>query len=89
MLKIFKKMFDNETKELMSTGHYSNNPPHLVTIINGLTKVDNKIDWKKQVVLCKHCNKGFNVDKNGYSADLKEHEDRCGSINYVIKQMKR
>ena len=76
-------------KELMSSGHYISTPPHLVTITNGLAKIDKKIDWSKTVVLCKNCNKGFNVDDNGFSQELKDHEERCNSINYVIRQSKK
>lgn len=76
-------------KHLVSTGRYNYNPPPLIMIIDGLTKKHHKLDWKKNVVLCHFCNKGFNVDEKGYSAELKEHEDRCRSINYVIRQMKK
>lgn len=79
----------NKVKQLISTGHYISTPPHLVAITNGLSKIDKKLDWSKQVVLCRNCNKGFNTDNNGYSKELKEHEERCNSINYVIKQTKK
>lgn len=76
-------------KQLFAGGRYNYNPPPLIMVTDGLTKKHHKLDWKKNVVLCHFCNKGFNVDEKGYSAELKEHENRCRSINYVIRQMKK
>ena len=79
----------NKLKDMLKTGHYNSRPPILMNIISGLNKKSSKIDWKSTVVYCPICNKAFNCKKDYSSPDLKEHEDRCRSIRYVIKQTKK
>lgn len=79
----------NKLKQMLGTGRYINTPPVLVSITNGLTAKNKKLDWKKQVVMCHICGKAFNCNKDYSCPELKEHEDRCASIRYVIKQTKK
>lgn len=76
-------------KDMLSTGHYNSRPPVLMSITNGLTKKSKKINWKDRVVMCHICGKAFNVNEKWESNDLKEHEDKCAEIRYVIKQTKK
>lgn len=79
----------NKLKDMIASGKYNINPPMLMTLVNGLTKKSKKLDWSKNITYCRRCNKAFQCDKDGYSKDYKEHEGKCKSIDYVIKQTKK
>lgn len=68
-------------KDLMSEEKYALTPPVLESIIAGLTKKHDKVNFNQIVYFCKFCNRGFNNRDN-----LEKHEDRCRSIRYILKQ---
>lgn len=76
---VFKK-----TKELMATEEYRKTPPTIYYITRALTKVNDKIDFSQRVYYCSQCNRAF----NSYE-DMLKHEDRCRSVNYVIRNTKK
>lgn len=79
----------DKIKNMIASGYYKATAPQLVTITNGLTKTDKKIDWTKTVTFCPICNKAFQCDKNLHSREYEEHRPKCQNIRYVIKQTKK
>lgn len=79
----------NKIKQMIASGNYKVVAPQLVSITNGLTKTDKKIDWNKIVTFCPICNKAFQCDEHMHSSDYEEHRPKCQSIRYVITQSKK
>ena len=79
----------NKIKQMIASGYYKTTVPQLVSITNGLTRTDKKIDWNKIVTFCPICNKAFQCDEHMHSDEYDEHRKKCQSINYVIKQSKK
>lgn len=79
----------DKIKKLIASGNYKMVAPQLVSITNGLTKTDKKIDWSKTVTFCPICNKAFQCDDKLYSREYNEHRPKCQSIDYVIRQSKK
>lgn len=71
-------------RELTETEQYAVVAPTLNRISSGLTKKQNKVNFKKMVLFCNHCNRCFNTRE-----ELLIHEDRCRSIRYIISQYKK
>lgn len=61
-----------------------NNPPQLYLLIKDLVPDEDKYNETKGTYYCQICNKRFSTYE-----DVKSHEDRCRSINYVISQMRK
>lgn len=72
----------NRIKEIMSEDRYQ--APTLEYIMRTLIKEENKLNWDEMVYFCSVCKKGFNDTKK-----LEEHEDRCRSVRYIERQIKR
>lgn len=91
MLKIWSEelsQYENDdvlykTKELFSKYEFKTIAPTLYYILDGLPKVNEKIDYSKETLSCKFCGRMFN-DRD----KLINHEDRCRSIKYILKRTK-
>ena len=57
--------------------------PDVYILINGIYKIEEKNRPMEFRLMCRHCKKWFSHN------DLKIHEDRCGSIEYIIENYKR
>lgn len=80
----------NRLRDLIMSGRYEIKPPTLLYLINGLQKTSGKVDWTKGVIFCERCHKAFNYDATKpLPNEIKEHRDKCRSIDYVIKQTKK
>lgn len=63
---------------------YKDIVPQVYTIVKNLTRISDKVDFKKQIIPCKYCRKYFNdIEK------LHTHEDRCSAIAYLERQYKK
>lgn len=59
-------------------------PPKLMTIVSGLIKKFNKVDFNKIVYFCQFCKRPFNSIE-----EMHVHEDRCSAIRYIEKKSKK
>jgi len=71
-------------KTLMSEERYSMKPPLLEAIIRGISKTSDKVNFNELTYFCQFCHRAFNV----YD-EMVNHEDRCRSVRYILKQYKR
>ena len=81
----------DKLKEMLSKDLYQMKPPTLMAIVKDLSKIQEKIDWHKGVVFCGRCGKAFqvsNVKAPNALDELHKHEDKCRSIDYIIRQAK-
>lgn len=82
----------NKIKEMISKDLYQMKPPTLMAIIKDIPKQQEKLDWNKGVAFCNYCGKGFNIGDvklPNALAELHKHEDKCRSMNFIIKQVKK
>lgn len=79
-------------KEMVGYEIYQLKPPTLMALVKDVPKTQQKLDWGKGVVFCNICGKAFqvpNVKVQGALDELHKHEDKCRSMNYIIKQAKK
>lgn len=68
----------------MSEDKFQYQPPTVYYLVSGLTKVEDKLDYSKDILYCKICNRGFNSRE-----ELDKHFDRCSSVRYVVRKYKK
>lgn len=71
-------------KELMELKEFSTNAPTLTRIIGPLTKIGEKMENNDVTYFCQFCNRKF----NDYD-EMETHQDRCRSVQYILRQYKR
>lgn len=71
-------------KELMELKEFSTNAPTLTRIIGPLTKTGEKMENNDVTYFCQFCKRSF----NDYD-EMEIHQDRCRSVQYILRQYKR
>ena len=66
-----------------SDRQFQYSPPTIYYLIQGLTPVSEKVNFKECTVFCRFCKRGLSQSK------ISEHEDRCRSIHYIKRQYKK
>ena len=71
-------------EEHMAEDRFQKQPPTAYLLVKGLPKVKDRIDFTKDTIFCRFCNKAFN-DKEEHD----KHYDKCSSIEYLIRENKK
>lgn len=74
----------NKLHQAMRDDRFQKVPPTMDWLLRDLRPIHEKINWNKGVLYCNICGRAFNKREK-----LVEHEDRCRSVRYVVKQTKK
>lgn len=74
----------SKLKELLAERIFQTTTPTVYYLIKGLRKTKDKIDYTQTVFYCRLCGRPFNSIEAHH-----EHEDRCSSVKYILKQYLR
>lgn len=71
-------------EEHLAEDRFQKQPPTAYLLVKGLPKIRDRVDFTKDTIFCRFCNKAFNSEE-----EHDKHYDRCSSIHYLIRENKK